>query len=94
MPTLIDGGWSVSGSSVRPSASAHWPTSTSFFGNAAGTGRSFASIFSERQHPRLVGGDDLGDEPLRPAGDGDEDVGRLVGEVEGTGDDVARPGRR
>ena len=43
MPMLIDGGWSVSGSGVRPSASAHWPTSTSFFGNAAGTGRSFGT---------------------------------------------------
>src|SRR5439155_14739132 len=43
----------------------------------------------ERDHARLVGGDDLGDEPLPAAGDGDEDGGGLVGEVEGGGDDVA-----
>src|SRR5207248_2967932 len=42
----------------------------------------------QREHPAVVMGDDLGDEPGRPAGDGDEDVGRLVGEVERAGDDV------
>ena len=45
IPAAKDGGWSVFGSTVRPSASAHCPTRASFFGYAAGTGRSFASTF-------------------------------------------------
>ena len=42
----------------------------------------------QRQHPRRVGGYDLGDVALL-ARHGDEDVGRLVGEVERAGNDVA-----
>ncbi len=43
----------------------------------------------ERQHARLVGGDDLGGVLLLAAGHDHGDGGRLVGEVEGAGDDVA-----
>ncbi len=45
--------------------------------------------FEERQHARLVGGDHLGRVALLLAGDRHVDGGRLVGEVEGAGDDVA-----
>ena len=81
-------------SSVRPSASAHWPTSTSFFGNAVRHRQVLGVHLQEREHPRLVGGDHLRDEPRRAAGDGDEDVRRLVGEVERAGDDVPVRRRR
>ena len=45
------------------------PTSTSFFGNGVGGHRQrpFAVDLEQREHPRLVGGDDLRDEPLRLA---------------------------
>ena len=40
LPALTDGGWSVFGSRVRPSAIAHCPIRTSFFGYGTATGRS------------------------------------------------------
>src|SRR5262249_16151226 len=46
IPPLIDGGWDTSGLSVRPRATDHMPTSTSFFGNGVGTGSPVWSILS------------------------------------------------
>ena len=46
MPTLVEGKPFGSGAKVRPTATAHCPMTTSFFGTAVGTGRSFASILS------------------------------------------------
>src|SRR4051794_36633295 len=46
IPPLIDGGCDGSGSSVRPTAIDHMPTSTSFLGKAGGTGSPVWSILS------------------------------------------------
>ena len=73
----------------RPLARPPRPSS----GTEIGTGKSlrirpWQVELEKRQHPRLVGGDDLRDPLLLPAGDGDGDACRLVGEVEGARDDV------
>ena len=93
MPTETEGGWLSPRSSGRSSARAQGQRPLAdphvLLGRRRRHGQRGGVDLEQRQHAGLVGGDDLGDVAFLVAGHGDENGGRLVGEVEGAGDDEA-----
>ena len=90
MPTLIDGGWSTSGSSVRPRAIAHWPISHVLLRERRrAPAGPFASIFSSVSIRVWSVATTLATSRSGWPGTVTKMSRRLVGEVEGAGDDVA-----